>query len=124
MIKAILHILFAIICVIIVLFMAYYLTRIYAKKMGTYFGTGKNIKVIDRIPVGKGSSIAVVELQGEQYLLGITEQNITKIDKLEDKIEPAPVQELPQISDLNLKNAFKTLLHKETGENDESIKKQ
>ncbi len=124
MIKAVLHILFAIVCVVAVLFMAYYLTRIYAKKMGTYFGTSKNIKVIDRIPIGKGSSIAVVELQDKQYLLGITEQNITKIDDLDEKIEPAPAPELPQISDLNLKNSFKNLLHKEKGGNDEDIDKQ
>lgn len=118
MIQTILHILFAVLCVVAVLFMAYYLTRIYAKKMGTYFGTSQNIKVIDRIPVGKGSSIAVVELQGEQYLLGITEQNITMIDKLEEHMEPAPAPELPQIP--NIKDAFSSLLHKEIGKNDKS----
>lgn len=116
-----LHIILAMVGIVVVLFLAYYLTRLYAKKMGTYFGTGQNIKVIDRLPVGKGSSIAVVELKGQQYLLGVTEQNISLIDKLDEQIQPAPVKDLPGI---DLSGSFKSLLRKEIGNEGNDNKQQ
>lgn len=87
------HLILAFIGIVVVLFLSYYLTRLYAKRMGTMFYGGSCMKVIDRIAVGKGSAIAVVELQGKQYLVGVTESSINLLKELEEPIElPAAVK--------------------------------
>lgn len=84
--------------VVLVLFLAYYLTKLYARKMGTSFGTGRNMKIVDRIPAGKGSAIVIIEVAGKQYMLGVTDGSINLLTELETPIPAAPEERAAQPS--------------------------
>lgn len=110
------HIIMGFLGIIAVLFLAYYLTRFYAKRFGAVLGHSDNIKVIDRVPVGKGSSIAVIELQEKQYMVGITEHSINLITKLDENL-PAPSSVEPmKFSDAGFFKTLKTAVSKESEE--------
>ena len=71
-----------IICVII---FTYFAGRWYVKKMGG-ISAGKYIKVVDRILLGKGSAIMIIDVGGVQYLIGSNEQGMTIMKELEEPI--------------------------------------
>ncbi len=119
MLEPFLHILEGFLGIVAVLFLAYYLTRFYAKKFGTAFGHSQNIKVVDRIPVGKGSSIAVIELQEKQYMVGITEHSINLISALDEKLPSQEEKQISPIADVGFFKAFKTVLTKESEDKDD-----
>jgi flagellar protein FliO/FliZ len=68
-----------------VLVLTYFASRWYAGRMGPTV-MGKHIKVVDRLLIGKSSSILIVELAGVQYLIGVTEQGISILKELETPV--------------------------------------
>jgi flagellar protein FliO/FliZ len=68
-----------------VLVLTYFASRWYAGRMGPTV-MGKHIKVVDRLLVGKGASILIVELAGVQYLVGVTEQGINILKELAEPV--------------------------------------
>lgn len=114
MLSDFLHILEGFLGIVAVLFLAYYLTRFYAKKFGATLGNSRNIKVIDRIPVGKGSSIAIIELQEKQYMVGITEHSINLLTELECNLPVAVDEQMPNIAEAPFFKTLKSVLTKES----------
>jgi flagellar protein FliO/FliZ len=81
----ILSMLFALIGTVCVILLTYYASRWYAKRMGPIAG-GKYIKVVDRLVVSKAGSILIIDIEGRQYLLGVSDQNIQILKELEETI--------------------------------------
>ncbi len=97
-----------------VLVLAYVVTKIYAGKFGASLGYSKNIKVIDKLPTGKGGSIAIIELSGKQYVVGITEHSINLIKELDELIQPTDSQtNLAKLSETGFMKALKKSVRKE-----------
>jgi flagellar protein FliO/FliZ len=71
------------ICVIV---LTIYASRWYARRMGTIAG-GKHIHIIDRMVVGKNSSIMIIDVEGVQYLIGVNEHRIELIKELDEPID-------------------------------------
>ncbi len=71
-----------IICVII---FTYFAGKWYVRKMGPSSGGG-HIKVVDRILVGKNSTIMIIDVGGTQYLVGSGEQGMSLMKELEEPI--------------------------------------
>lgn len=78
-------------------------------------GRGKNmIKVVATQPLTSKGRVQMIEIGGRQYLLGVTEQNITLLDKLE---KPLTAAQAPESAEL--KTPFSTLLSKISSKNNE-----
>ena len=77
------------VCVII---LTYYVSKWYARKMGP-LASGSHIKVIDRQMVSKSGSLLIVEIEGTQYVVGATDQQVQIMLKLDT---PIPYQPKPQ----------------------------
>ena len=90
MIEDIFSMLFALIGMGCVIVLTYYASRWYAKKMGPIAG-GKHIKVVDRLVVSKTGSILIVDIEGKQYLMGISDQNVQVLLQLDETI-PFPAE--------------------------------
>ena len=43
---------------------------------------GKDIKIIDRLATGTQSNVFLIDVKGNQYLIGATNTNVRLIDKL------------------------------------------
>jgi flagellar protein FliO/FliZ len=69
-----------------VLVLTYFFSRWYAGGMGRPPMAGKHIKLIDRLVIGKASSILIIEIAGVQYLVGVTEQGVSVLKELEEPI--------------------------------------
>lgn len=65
----------------------------------------KNMKVVSQLPLGTKEKLIVVEVQGEQHLLGVTSQQISYLQTLNNPIS----QEQPQV---NFAEQFKQLMNK------------
>lgn len=91
MIGDIISMLFALIGMACVIFITYYASRWYAKRMGPIAG-GRFIKVIDRLIVSKASSLLIVEIAGAQYLIGVSDQNVQMLMRLDQNISVASDQ--------------------------------
>jgi flagellar biogenesis protein FliO len=76
--------------IVLMLVGAWYATRWYVRRMGGSFGMGKYIKVIDRAPMG-AASLAIVEINGTYYLMGLSERNVQLVCELKDFAE-SPLQ--------------------------------
>ncbi len=85
MIEDIFSMLFALIGMGCVIVLTYYASRWYAKKMGPIAG-GKHIKVVDRLVVSKTGSILIIDIEGKQYLMGISDQNVQVLLQLDEAI--------------------------------------
>lgn len=81
----ILSMLFALIGTVCVILLTYYASRWYAKRMGPIAG-GKHIKVVDRLVVSKTGSILIIDIEGRQYLLGVSDQNVQILMELDETI--------------------------------------
>ena len=75
MIGDIFSMLFALIGTVCVILLTYFASKWYAKKMGPIAG-GKHIKVVDRLVVSKSGSILIIDIEGRQYMMGISDQNV------------------------------------------------
>lgn len=84
----IISMLFALIGTVCVIILTYYASKWYARKMGPIAG-GKHIKVVDRLVVSKAGSILIVDIEGRQYMMGISDQNVQILMELDEPI-PLP----------------------------------
>ena len=85
MIGDIFSMLFALIGTVCVIMLTYFASKWYAKKMGPIAG-GKHIKVVDRLVVSKTGSILIVDIEGRQYMMGISDQNVQILMELDETI--------------------------------------
>ncbi len=85
MIGDIFSMLFALIGTVCVILLTYYASKWYARKMGPIAG-GKHIKVVDRLVVSKTGSILIVDIEGRQYMMGISDQNVQILMELDETI--------------------------------------
>jgi flagellar protein FliO/FliZ len=80
--------LFALIGTVCIIMLTYFASKWYARKMGPIAG-GRHIKVVDRTVVSKTGSILIIDVQGRQYMLGVSDQNVQILMELEEAI-PLP----------------------------------
>lgn len=85
MIGDIFSMLFALIGTVCIIMLTYFASKWYAKKMGPIAG-GKHIKVVDRLVVSKTGSILIVDIEGRQYMMGVSDQNVQILMELEETI--------------------------------------
>ena len=87
---AFLKILFYLIVLILVLFLAYHTTRILGRGMSLKQRSA-GMQVLDQMAVGRDRILLVVQEQDEILLLGLTPAGITRLEKLDtyETLEPA-----------------------------------
>jgi flagellar biosynthetic protein FliO len=71
----------SLVLVLLILVLAYFATRWYARRVGGT-GMGKHIKVIDKATLNPGTSLAVVEVGGQYYLLGVGDKSVRLLCEL------------------------------------------
>lgn len=81
----------------LILLLVYYATRLFGKfaARGSLFGgmgrsefrPGSFITLIDRLAVDKSKAILLVRVKDEYYLLGVAEENVTLLQKVEISAE-------------------------------------
>lgn len=89
-----------------VVVLTFYASKWYAGRMGT-LGRGRHIHIIDRLAVGKNSSIVIIDVKGTQYLVGISDHCIEMLKELEEPISTDAVEKVETA--INIKN-FKAYL--------------
>lgn len=108
MIGEVFSMIFAIAGTILVIFLTYFVSRWYAGKMGSIAG-GKHIKVIDRLMISNTGSILIVDIEGLQYMIGISDKKIQLLQQLERpilmEVNKDPAKE-------NFVELFKTMIQK------------
>lgn len=90
----------------LILFFAWLLKRM--RVPGVVGGSGSVMSIVKQLPVGTKERIAVVQVGEEQFLIGITSQNINMLSKLEKPLDVSESQSTPfstQLSQLMKKNA-------------------
>ena len=97
---ALLYLLWAVICIVVVLGLAYWFTR-YVGTMGglRLYGTGKSLDgmtVLQLKTLGKEQKLAVVQVGARYFLVGITSNNITLLSELSE--EDAACPERPSVA--------------------------
>jgi flagellar protein FliO/FliZ len=80
--------LFALVGTVCIILLTYFASKWYARKMGPIAG-GRHIKVVDRLVVSKTGSILIVDIEGRQYMMGISDQNVQILMELDETI-PLP----------------------------------
>lgn len=92
-----------------VIILTYYGSRWYVerfiKRPGSLSGD-HNMKVVERLIVGKNGSIIIVDIQGVQYLVGVTEQNIQILSQLDVPISLEKKSEISKESFLSMVKSF------------------
>jgi flagellar biosynthetic protein FliO len=81
---ALLSILYSIIVVIVIFFLAWFVTRLVASK-SSFAGQGKNIKILEKVAISKDSCIMLVEAFGKLLLVGTTAQGMTMLKEIDSE---------------------------------------
>ncbi|MDD9154770.1 flagellar biosynthetic protein FliO [Aliivibrio sp. S4TY2] len=90
----------------LILFFAWLLKRM--RFPGVTGSPGSNMSIVKQLPVGTKERVAVVQVGEEQFLIGITSQNINMLSKLEKPLDVGESTLTPfstQLSQLMKKNA-------------------
>ena len=77
----------------------------FIKRPGSLSGE-HHIQVDERLIVGRNGSIIIIDIQGVQYLVGVTEQNIQILSQLDVPISLAKKQEISKESFLSMVKSF------------------
>ena len=80
--------LFSLVGAVCIIVLTYYASKWYARKMGPIAG-GKHIRIVDRVVVSKTGSILIVDIEGRQYMMGVSDQNVQILMELDETI-PLP----------------------------------
>ncbi|MDF2635443.1 MAG: flagellar biosynthetic protein FliO [Pelosinus sp.] len=80
--------------------LAYFASRFLGKKFGTV-NLGKSSKILESLQLGTNQAIYVVEIAGEVLLIGVTDHNITLLNKITDELE---IGKLRSQADFNFAN--------------------
>lgn len=67
----------------LILFAAYYVSRLVAQKNGGVMRKISGFKLLGNLPLGKDKSVAIVEIGKKAYILGLSSHNVEFLDKLE-----------------------------------------
>ncbi len=90
-----------------VIVLTYYGSRWYANQFLKRIGSnGQHIKVVERLIVGKNGSIIIIDIQGNQYLIGVTENNIQILTELEKPITFQKKQDSSKESFISMVKSF------------------
>ncbi|MCR5481615.1 MAG: flagellar biosynthetic protein FliO [Clostridia bacterium] len=108
MVQDVISVVFALIAMIAVIVLAYYASRWYARRVGV-FGGAKHMKVVDRLVVSRNGSIIILDLDGEQYMVGISDSNIQIMKQLETPI-PFERKTAAEIQKMSFGKALKTVI--------------
>jgi flagellar biogenesis protein FliO len=77
----ILSLIFPMTVVVVIILAAYYTTRFIAKKQNA-FTSGKIIRVIERVNVGRETFLLIVEVNGKPYLMSSTNSRVEILEEL------------------------------------------
>jgi flagellar biosynthetic protein FliO len=72
----------AIVIICAVILAAYYVTKLVAKTGGGAYRKSTGIKQVASLSLGRDKSVTVVEIGETAYILGVSQQNVNLIDKL------------------------------------------
>jgi len=92
-----------------VLVLTYYVTRWYARRLGGGAFAGKYIVVHDRVTMSRETSLAIIEINGRFYLIGVGEQGVNLVSELEGF---APIPSTPPHSKIPFEKLYTDMLGK------------
>jgi flagellar biogenesis protein FliO len=107
-IQDVLSMIFAFLGVALVIGLTYYASKWYARRMGP-LSSGKHIKVVERLQVSRTGAVIIIEVNGEQYMVGASDQSVQLMTKLE---EPIPIPQTPKASDGGFAELVKSVVDK------------
>ena len=84
---------------------AFYFSKFVSKKYQPKYGNLKNIEIIERMPVGKDQSLALVKVSGRVFLLAFTAQSVTKIEEMDASLFPIN-KDVEKMGDQNFMSIF------------------
>jgi flagellar protein FliO/FliZ len=99
--KDILEIILALVLCVLIIWLAYKFSRIFALRTGRRF-SGRYMHEIERIAVGTGSYIAILQCGTGYYLVGVTQDNISILAELDKET----LQELPEVHEAAEESEF------------------
>jgi flagellar biogenesis protein FliO len=97
---------FALIAVVLILYICYKVSRFVAKRAGSTASTA-NIRILERAAFTQDKGLAIAEICGEYYLVGFSPNRIELLEKIDpSKLKTAGTAKKADFSDL-LKSAIK-----------------
>ena len=113
---AVLKVLFYLIVLILVLVLAYITTRMLGRGMNGRQQSG-DMKILDRLAVGRDSYLMIVDVQGRILLVGVSPAGITRLEELETYEKKSPAEVSPDFASV-FTEQLKTLVKKDGRQQD------
>ncbi len=107
--------------IILILYLAYITTKLLGNRF-SYKGSGKKLKILDNMPIGKDKQIMIVKAGSKTFLIGSANESINLISEL-DSDEYPEIESNQEPIDMNFKTAFKKVLEESIGNKKEKVKK-
>jgi flagellar biosynthetic protein FliO len=109
----------SLVLILLVLVLAYYVTRWYARRVGgAGVGAGRHIKVIEKTVLNPGTSLAIVEIGGKHYLLGVGDKNVRLLSELPEEFGQS-VSEVPPEAAAPFSQVFREMWDKTRKKDDD-----
>jgi len=67
---------------------------------GSSFRSAEGLKIVANLPLGAKERVVVVEVNGQQLLLGVTAGGINTLHQLPEPLPPTPAPSLPNLRQL------------------------
>lgn len=91
--------LLALVVVLLLIFISAKVSKKYINPLGN-----KNLKMLERLSLSNKSSICIVKVGEELFLMGVSDNSVNKIEKLPKELEEKYLNKELDMSNLNLAN--------------------
>lgn len=94
---------------IAILYLSYVCTRYVGQKAGAggFGGSSRNIHILEQKMLSRDGSVAIVQISGKLYLVGVTPQNISLLTEIEDE---SLIKEFPPAEEEKFAVPFKDVM--------------
>lgn len=82
---SIISMIFALVGIIFIIGLTYFVAKWYAGRMGSATG-GKYIRIVERLPVSRSGAILIIDIGGRQYMVGVSDQRVDIMTEIDDPI--------------------------------------
>ena len=103
-------VLLALLCFVLILYLAYFATKKMGRRLSFKGVRNKNIKIVESVSVGQNKALLIVETAGKTLLVGVTQNEITLVSELDGSMLDKSEDEQQGGGGMEFSRAFKTVL--------------
>jgi len=109
---------------ILILYLAYFVTKKLGRRLSVRAVGNKNIKILETISIGQHNAVMIIETAGKTLLVGVTQNQISLISELDSDKLTLEEKNNSSAQTMDFSVAFKKVLEEKFGKKTDNSKEK